>query len=190
MLMYALLECYAGEIFQPPKSSEDAVHEITAGHLSLPGKISCVTDRIRFMLVTMTGRLSKFNSISYTEDRHELRVTGTKCWMPVTMSGTGEIFISGAERASLSSSSLNSILRIKLWHIPITHFMKNLLTKLRPIGTMTNSGDWSKRRESHTTKWYHRRSHAKNLTLPNLFSMIPAQMIMMTLVLQIVVMMM
>ena len=94
------------------------------------------------------------------------------------------------QRTSLSSSSLNSILPIQLWQIPITHFMKNLLTKLRPIGTMTNSGDWSKRRESHTTKGNHRRSHAKNLTLPNLFSMIPAQMIMMTLVLQIVVMMM
>ena len=38
----------------------------------------------------MIDRLSNFNSISYTEDRHELRVTGTK------MSGTGEIFISGA----------------------------------------------------------------------------------------------
>ena len=62
---------------------------------SLSGTISCVTDRIRFLPVTMTGRFSNFNSISYTEDRHELRLTGTKC-LPDTMSGTGEIFISGA----------------------------------------------------------------------------------------------
>ena len=32
---------------------------------------------------------SDFNSISYTEDRHELRVTGKKCRLP----DTGEIFI-------------------------------------------------------------------------------------------------
>ena len=35
-------------------------------------------------------------STLYTEDRHELRVTGTKCRLPDTMSGTDEIFISGA----------------------------------------------------------------------------------------------
>ena len=74
------------------------VHEITAGHRSLSGTISCVTDRIRFLPVTMTGRFSNFNSISYTEDRHELRVTGTKCRLLDTMSGTGGIFISGAAR--------------------------------------------------------------------------------------------
>ena len=74
-----------------------AVHEITAGQQSLSGTISCVTDRIRFLPVTMTGRFSNFKSISYTEDRHELHVTGTKCRLPDTMSGTGEIFISGAE---------------------------------------------------------------------------------------------
>ena len=73
-----------------------SVHEIAAGHRSLSGTISFVTDRIRFLLVTMTGRFSNFNSISYTEDRHKLRVTGTKCRLPDTMSGTGEIFISGA----------------------------------------------------------------------------------------------
>ena len=71
------------------------VHEITAGHRSLSGTISCVTDRIRFLPVTMTGRFSNFNSISYTEDRHKLRVTGTKCRLPDTLSVTGEIFISG-----------------------------------------------------------------------------------------------
>ena len=65
------------EKFKHIKKCSYAVHEITAGHQSLCGTISCVTDRIRFMLVTMTGRLSKFNSISYTEDLHELRVTGT-----------------------------------------------------------------------------------------------------------------
>ena len=73
-----------------------SVHEITAGHRSLSGTILCVTDRIRFLPVTMTGRISNFNSISYTEDRHKLRVTGTKCRLPDIVSGTGEIFISGA----------------------------------------------------------------------------------------------
>ena len=68
------------------------MHEITAGHRSLSGTISCVSDRIRFLLVTMTGRYSNFNSIAYTEDRHDLRVTGTKCRLP----DIGEIFISGA----------------------------------------------------------------------------------------------
>ena len=72
------------------------VYEITAGHRSLSGMISCVTDRIRFLPVTMTGSFLNFNSISYKEDRHELRVTGTKCRLPDTVSGTGEIFISGA----------------------------------------------------------------------------------------------
>ena len=37
------------------------------------------------------------------------------------------------QRASLSSSSLNSILPIQLWQIPITHFMKNLLTNCVPL---------------------------------------------------------
>ena len=45
----------------------------------------------------MTGMFSNFNSISYTEDWHELRLTGTKCRLSDTMSGTGEIFISGAD---------------------------------------------------------------------------------------------
>ena len=76
------------------------VHKITAGHRSLSGTISCVTHRIRFLPVTTTGRFSNFNSISYTEDRHELRVTGTKCRLPDTMSGTGEIFISGTAKRS------------------------------------------------------------------------------------------
>ena len=40
-----------------------AVHEITAGHRSLSDTISCVTDRICFLPVTMTGRFSNFNSI-------------------------------------------------------------------------------------------------------------------------------
>ena len=52
-------------------------------------------DRIRFVPVTMTSRFLNFNSISYTEDRHELRVSGTACRLLETMSGTGEIFISG-----------------------------------------------------------------------------------------------
>ena len=56
-----------------------------------------MTDRIHFLPVTMTGRFSNFNSISCTEDRHELGVTGAKCRLPDAMSGTGEIFISGAE---------------------------------------------------------------------------------------------
>ena len=56
-----------------------SVHEITADHQSLSSTISCVTDRIRFLLVTMSDRFSNFNSISYKEDRHELRVTSAKC---------------------------------------------------------------------------------------------------------------
>ena len=74
-----------------------SVHEVTGGHRSLSGTISCVTDRIRFLPVTMTGRFSNFNSIAYTEDRQELQVTSTNCRLPDTMSGTGEIYISGAE---------------------------------------------------------------------------------------------
>ena len=73
------------------------MHEITAGHRSPSGTNSCVTGRIRFLPVTMTGSFSNFNSISYTEDRHELRVTGTRYRLPDTMSGTDEIFISGAD---------------------------------------------------------------------------------------------
>ena len=72
----------------------EAVHEITAGHRSLFSTISSVNDRICFLPVTMTGWFSNFNSISYTEDRHELQVTGTKCRLLDTISGTGEIFIS------------------------------------------------------------------------------------------------
>ena len=78
------------------------MHEVTAGHRSLSGTISCVTDRIRFLPVTMTGRVSNLNSISYTEDQHELCVTGTKCRLPDMVSGTGEIFISGAEQVKKS----------------------------------------------------------------------------------------
>ena len=43
-----------------------SVHKITAGHRSLSGAISRVTDRIRFLPVTMTGRFSNYNSILYT----------------------------------------------------------------------------------------------------------------------------
>ena len=39
---------------------------------------------------------SNFNSTSYTEDRHELRVTDTRCRLTDTKSAIGEIFISGA----------------------------------------------------------------------------------------------
>ena len=65
------------------------VHEITASHRSLSGTILCVIDRVRFLPVTMTGRFSNFNSISYTEDRHGLRVTDTKCRLADIVSGTG-----------------------------------------------------------------------------------------------------
>ena len=71
-------------------------HDITAGHRSLSGTISCVTERIRFLPVIVTSRFSNFNSTSYKEDRHELRVTGTKCRLPDMMSDTVKIFISGA----------------------------------------------------------------------------------------------
>ena len=61
-----------------------------------PVTISCVTNRIRFLPVTKTGRCSKFNSISYKEDWHKLRVIGRKYRLPDTMSRISEIFISGA----------------------------------------------------------------------------------------------
>ena len=61
-----------------------SVHEISAGHRSVSGTISCVSDRIPFLPVTMTGSFSNFNSISYTEDRHGLRLTSTKCRLPGT----------------------------------------------------------------------------------------------------------
>ena len=46
----------------------------------------------------MCGRQDSFSVGHNTEDRHELWVTGTKCRLPDTMSGTGEIFISGAAK--------------------------------------------------------------------------------------------
>ena len=64
----------------------------------------CVTDRIRFLPVTMTGRFSNFNSTLYTEDRHELGVTGTKWRLLDTMSGIGEISISGPARGYTKKS--------------------------------------------------------------------------------------
>ena len=70
------------DIYMIHKIYTCTVHEITAGHRSLSGTISYVTDRISFLLVTMTNRFSKFNSLSYTEDRHELPVTGTNCEWP------------------------------------------------------------------------------------------------------------
>ena len=63
------------------------MHEISPGHRSLSGTIPYVSDRIRFLPVTMTSGFSNFNNISYTDDQHESRVTGTKCWLPDTMSG-------------------------------------------------------------------------------------------------------
>ena len=119
------------------------MHEITAGHRSLSSTISCVTDRTRFLPVTMTGRFSKFNSISYTEDRHELRVTGTKCVLTDTMSGTGQIFISGAEYwrdlsfeilvGGLSNFFLGSSLECRRYVVDLcsimisTHYLHSLL---------------------------------------------------------------
>ena len=85
-----------------------AVHEITTGHLSLLGTISCLTNRIRFLQITMAGMFLNFNSISYTEDRHELRVTDKKCRLTDTMSGNGKIFISGAVASALFDSLLAS----------------------------------------------------------------------------------
>ena len=77
---------------------EYAVHEISAGYRSLSSTISCVTDRIRFLPVTHDLQVFKFQwYISYTEDRHELRMAGAKCRLLDTMFCTGEIFISGAE---------------------------------------------------------------------------------------------
>ena len=100
------------------------MHKIAACYRSLSSTISCVTDRIHFLPITMTGRFSKFNSISYTEDRHELRVTGTKFRLTDdTMSGTGEISISGAEvwnnsaihDVNMTSSNFD-VMSDNLWH--------------------------------------------------------------------------
>ena len=102
-------------------SSTYPVHEITDGHWSLSGTIPCVTDRIRFLLVTVTDRFSNLNSISYTEDRHKLRVTGTKCRLP----DTGEIFISGADTCIVSA-----FLRI-LQPFPLFCFYKDLTQYLK-----------------------------------------------------------
>ena len=52
------------------------VHEISDGHRSLSDTISFVTDRFRFLPVTMTGRFSNFNSISYTKDRLKVPAAG------------------------------------------------------------------------------------------------------------------
>ena len=71
----------------PPSHPWLPVHEITAGHRSVSDTISCVTDRICFLPVTMTGKFSNFNSTSYTKDRHDLQVTKMKCPLPDTMSG-------------------------------------------------------------------------------------------------------
>ena len=62
----------------------------------------------------MTGRFSNFNSISYTEDRHELQVTGTKCRLPDMMSGTGEIFISGAAALIIVQANRSNFLNFEL----------------------------------------------------------------------------
>ena len=108
------------------------MHEITAGHWSLSGTISCVIDRIRFLPVTMTGRFSNVSSISYTEDRHELRVTVTKCRLPDKMSGTSEIFISGAvsnrwgsfKTLNKNSSHCVLILCLISWYNSIKKYFK------------------------------------------------------------------
>ena len=57
--------------FSWPSISMSSVHEVTAGHRSLSGTISCVTDMIRFLPITMTGRFSNINSISYAGDWQE-----------------------------------------------------------------------------------------------------------------------
>ena len=67
-----VIDCLKFAISQTHSSG--AVHEISADHRSLSGTISCMTDRIRFLPVTMTGMFSNFNSLSYTEDRHEYLV--------------------------------------------------------------------------------------------------------------------
>ena len=81
----------------------------------------------------------------------------------------GEIYnhlkVNTDQRTSLSSSSLNSILCIKLRQIKLPISMTNLLRKLCSIGKMTNLGDRSKREESHTTKGNHRRIYANSITL-------------------------
>ena len=74
------------------------VHEIAAGHRSLSGMISCVTDRIRFLPVTMKGFMKGCaTSFGMPQklpsahcDRYKLRLTDT-------MSGTSQILISGTD---------------------------------------------------------------------------------------------
>ena len=61
----------------------------------------------------MTGRFSNFNSILYTVDRHELRVTGTKCGLPDTMYGTGETSISGAAKVLNATFQRSFVMRIR-----------------------------------------------------------------------------
>ena len=71
-------------------------------------------------------------------DRNLLVYASLKCY-------AGEIYNhlkvvkTNDQRTSLSSSSLNSILRIDRYQLHIS--MTNVLTKLCPIGTMTNPGD-------------------------------------------------
>ena len=55
-----------------------SLHEITAGYPPLSGAISHYV-RIPFLPVTMTGRVSNFNSTSYTEDWHKLRTQVVLC---------------------------------------------------------------------------------------------------------------
>ena len=66
-------------VIGPPK----AVHEIAAGHRSLSGTISYVTDRIRFLTVTMAGSIFKFQQFiifrrpaRIASDRHKVPTAG------------------------------------------------------------------------------------------------------------------
>ena len=53
------------------------VHEITAGHRSLSGTITCVTDRIPFLPVTMTGRYIIYRRPArIASDRHKVPTAG------------------------------------------------------------------------------------------------------------------
>ena len=55
------------------------MHEITAGHRSLSGTLSSVTDRICFLPVTMTGRFSNFNISIFHDVRHWQKIYFRRC---------------------------------------------------------------------------------------------------------------
>ena len=56
------VQCFHTCLFYHFSGTEknSTVHEITAGHRSLSSTISCVTDRIRFLPVTIVEKIGEF----------------------------------------------------------------------------------------------------------------------------------